>query len=156
MKKLQLNIFNKDFHDFITALNQSNVDYILVGGYSVILHGYNRTTGDLDIWVRKTEANFKNLLKSFAVFGLPLDAFSLPEFMNDQEQDVFTFGRPPVAIDIITKIKGLDFNETFKNSEILEVSGVSVRLISLQELILAKKAAARYKDLDDLDHLEDR
>jgi hypothetical protein len=39
------NIFNDDFRDFIRALNKANVEYILVGGYSVILHGYARTTG---------------------------------------------------------------------------------------------------------------
>lgn len=47
------NIFNEDFRDFISALNHNQVDYILVGGYSVILHGYLRTTGDLDIGLIK-------------------------------------------------------------------------------------------------------
>jgi hypothetical protein len=45
------NIFNQDFRDFISALNQEEVNYLLVGGYSVILHGYSRTTGDMDLWV---------------------------------------------------------------------------------------------------------
>lgn len=48
-------IFNNDFQEFIEALNTSKVEYILVGGYSVIIHGYVRTTGDMDIWVNKTE-----------------------------------------------------------------------------------------------------
>ena len=50
-------ILNKDFIDLIRALNHSEVEYLIVGGYSVIIHGYNRTTGDLDIWVNKTEDN---------------------------------------------------------------------------------------------------
>ena len=54
------NIFNGDFQDFITALNNNEVEYILVGGYSVILHGYSRTTGDLDIWVNKKSENYDN------------------------------------------------------------------------------------------------
>ena len=49
------NIFNKDFRDFIAALNKNEVRYILVGGYSVILHGYSRTTGDMDFWVDRTQ-----------------------------------------------------------------------------------------------------
>lgn len=154
MRKIQLNIFNQDFKDFISALNAAKVDYILVGGYSVILHGYSRTTGDLNIWVRKTEQNFKNIINAFSAFGLPLNAFTADEFMNDMDQDVFTFGRPPVAIDLITKIKGLEFENTFQNSEVIEVSGLIVRLIHLQDLIVAKKAAGRYKDLDDLDNLK--
>jgi len=43
------NIFNEDFQEFISALNKHNVEYILVGGYAVVLHGHSRTTGDLDI-----------------------------------------------------------------------------------------------------------
>jgi len=54
------NIFNQDFQDFINSLNKFNVDYLLVGGYAVILRGYNRTTGDMDIWVNKTQENYKN------------------------------------------------------------------------------------------------
>ena len=46
------NLFNPDFKDFLQALNQSEVDYILVGGYAVILHGYERVTSDMDVWVR--------------------------------------------------------------------------------------------------------
>ncbi|MGN6177564.1 MAG: hypothetical protein ACTHNW_00170 [Mucilaginibacter sp.] len=47
------NIFNDDFREFIQCFNLANVKYILVGGYSVILHGYSRTTGDMDIWVER-------------------------------------------------------------------------------------------------------
>jgi hypothetical protein len=43
------NIFNEDFRDFLRAFNSYDVKYILVGGYSVIQHGYSRTTGDMDI-----------------------------------------------------------------------------------------------------------
>ena len=42
------NLFNEDFPDFLAALRRHGVRYVLVGGYSVILHGYSRTTGDLD------------------------------------------------------------------------------------------------------------
>ena len=57
------NTLNEDFTDFILALNQAEVEYVLVGGYAVIYHGYNRTTGDLDIWVNPTPANYKKLQK---------------------------------------------------------------------------------------------
>ncbi len=51
--------FNEDFRDFLRALNNNDVDYILVGGMAVILHGYVRTTGDMDIWVRKSKENYQ-------------------------------------------------------------------------------------------------
>ncbi len=69
---MKQNIFNEDFQDFIIALNTCKVEYILVGGYSVILHGYARTTGDMDIWVNATEENYGRLVKAFALFGLAL------------------------------------------------------------------------------------
>ena len=43
------NIFNEDFIDFIQAFNNAEVKYVLIGGYAVIIHGYQRTTGDMDI-----------------------------------------------------------------------------------------------------------
>lgn len=55
------NIFQDDFRDFLIALNNQKVDYILVGGFSVILYGYSRTTGDMNIWVRKTKKTTENL-----------------------------------------------------------------------------------------------
>lgn len=59
------NIFNSDFRDFIMALNKNAVKYILVGGYSVILHGYSRTTGDMDIWVERSDENYSKIVKAF-------------------------------------------------------------------------------------------
>lgn len=58
-------ILNQDFLDFIACMNEQKVRYILVGGYSVILHGYGRTTGDLDIWVDQDEANQNRFARVF-------------------------------------------------------------------------------------------
>ena len=60
------NNLNQDFVEFIDALNKASVRYILVGGYAVIYHGYNRTTGDLDIWVEATKENYQCLKKAFS------------------------------------------------------------------------------------------
>ena len=107
------NIFNPDFRDFLEALRQCQVRYVLVGGYSVILHGYSRTTGDLDIWVEKTPENYARLVQAFHTFGMPTFDMTADNFLNRPEFDVFTFGRPPVAIDVMTSMKGLDFAEAY-------------------------------------------
>ena len=65
-------IFQDDFRDFIQALNDQQVSYILVGGFAVILHGHARVTGDLDIWVEQTEENYHRLLKAFRQFHMPV------------------------------------------------------------------------------------
>ena len=147
------NIFNDDFRDFISQLNNHDVNYILVGGYSVILHGYSRTTGDMDIWVERTVANYKKLTHAFFEFGMPVFDMTEDAFLKDSNLDVFTFGRPPSAIDIMIKVKGLDFKECFANSVFFEDDGLEVRTIHIANLINAKKASGRPKDIDDLENL---
>ncbi len=148
------NILNQDFIDFISALNTSEVEYIIVGGYAVIYHGYNRTTGDLDIWISRTSENYIKLQKAFGVFGMSLFDMTKEKFLNQANFDVFTFGRPPVSIDILTNVKGLDFNEVFANSSLTEFDGVKVRMIDILDLLISKKSSNRPRDLDDIDHLE--
>lgn len=147
------NIFNSDFQDFISALNNNKVKYLLVGGYSVILNGYNRTTGDLDIWVRKDAKNYQCILNAFAEFKMPLFDMTKKNFLENESLDVFTFGRTPVSIDLMTSVKGLNFDESFKNSKIHSIENLSVRVVNLNDLLKAKQASARPRDLDDIEKL---
>ena len=147
-------IFNSDFIDFIDALNTSSVNYLLVGGYAVILNGYIRTTGDMDIWVLPTKENYQQLSEAFYRFGMPTFDMTLQKFLLTEQYDVFTFGRPPVSIDILTKVKGLSFAEAYENGEWFTINEkTSVRFIGLSDLITAKQSAGRPKDLDDLENL---
>jgi predicted nucleotidyltransferase len=146
-------IFNDDFRDFIRALNDNQVEYILVGGYAVILHGYRRVTGDMDVWVNRTKENYLKLTRAFGDFGLPLFDMTESNFLNLDEADVFSFGRPPVGIDILTNLKGVDFKEAYALSQIFIDGDLEVRYLHLNNLIAAKKAAGRHKDLDDIEKL---
>jgi len=148
------NIFNTDFQDFITALNNNDVDYILLGGYAVILYGYSRNTGDMDIFVRKSETNYQKLQQAFQEFGMPMFDMTLDNFLHNSKLDVFSFGIPPVSIDILTNPKELDFGEAFKNAEMKKVDGINIRVIHLDDLIRQKKAVNRAKDLNDIEHLK--
>ncbi len=147
------NIFNEDFVDFITCFNNNKVRYILVGGYSVILHGYSRTTGDMDLWVDRTSENYKNIKTAFLQFGMPVFDMTESSFLNNKTFDVFTFGKPPSSIDIMVAVKGLDFGDCFQNAIYFDVDGLKVRTIYINDLINAKKASGRSKDWDDLENL---
>ncbi|MBK8705182.1 MAG: nucleotidyltransferase [Saprospiraceae bacterium] len=147
------NIFNPDFRDFIRALDKCDVDYILVGGYAVILHGYSRTTGDMDIWVRRTSENYHKVVKAFKEFGMPVFDMSEENFLNNPAIDVFTFGVPPVCIDLMTTLKGLEFESAFQNCTVFQLEDISVRVIHINDLILAKMKSNRAKDQDDISHL---
>lgn len=148
------NIFQEDFRDFIKALNKSNVRYIMVGGMAVILHGHPRVTGDMDIWVERSEENYKKLANAFYQFQMPLFDMSLQKFLNVNENDVFSFGRNPVGIDIMTEVKGLIFEDAYNLSALINDDGLPIRIINLNDLIKAKKASGRLKDLDDINQLQ--
>lgn len=153
MREIEPNLLNEDFVDFLNALERAGVSWILVGGYAVVLHGYPRTTGDIDVWVRPTDENYDRLLRAFRDFGLPTSAIAREDFLSTAHTDVFTFGRPPVAIDILTHVKGLDFQDAFAAAENLRVDGAAVRLMSVQNLRRAKEASGRHRDFDDLENL---
>ncbi|MES2328653.1 MAG: DUF6036 family nucleotidyltransferase [Bacteroidota bacterium] len=147
------NIFNEDFRDFLSALNKQEVRYLLVGGFAVILHGYARTTGDMDIWVERTPENYLRIKKAFLQFGMPVFDMTENNFLSHPNWDVFTFGIPPVAIDLMVSVKGLDFDSCFTNSIIFEDEGLKIRTINRNDLLHAKKIAGRAKDVNDLENL---
>jgi hypothetical protein len=146
------NIFNSDFQEFIEALNTAKVEYILVGGYSVIIHGYARTTGDMDIWVNKTEANYKRIYEAFKIFKMPVFDMTLENFLN-LDKEVFRFGVPPSRIDFMTNVLGLSFDETYARSYIYCEEGFDVRVIHINDLKKAKSTSARPRDINDLENL---
>ena len=126
---------------------------IYLGGYSVILHGYSRTTGDLDLWVARSAENYSRLEQAFYRFGMPMFDMTATNFLHQPQFDVFTFGRPPVAIDIITELKGLAFEQAWPAAKLVVVEGLPMRLIHYQHLVQAKQAAGRPRDQNDLDNL---
>lgn len=147
------NIFNNDFREFLQALNQQKVNYLLVGGYAVILHGYRRSTGDMDLWIQTTAENYKNLVKACNQFGLPIIDMTEENFLNNNLIEVFTYGRPPVSIDIMKTVKGCNFDEAYTISQVYIEDSLEIRYLHYNSLIQAKKASGRYKDLDDIEKL---
>ncbi len=147
-----VNIFNDDFIDFITCFNKHKVEYILVGGMAVILNGYVRTTGDMDVWVRKTPANYKLIAKAFHDFGMPLFDMTEEKFLGD-EFDVWSFGRDPSRIDLMTSVKGLEFDKAFNIAQHYTESNIPIRFLHVTSLIEAKQASGRHRDIDDIEQL---
>lgn len=145
-------IFNEHFREFIQALNDNDVEYVLVGGMAVILHGYVRGTGDMDVWVNKTRENYLKLTKAYRQFGMPLFDMNESNFLGT-EYDVFSIGVQPVKIEVMTSVKGLEFNETFSMAQFYDEDGLKIRFIHINHLLQAKKAAGRFRDLDDIEQL---
>lgn len=147
------NIFNDDFQEFINALNVAEVKYVLVGGYSVIFHGFPRTTGDLDVFVEVSETNYKKIENAFSIFKMPLFDMTKENFLHNKQLNVFTYGRSPVSIEILKEISGLKFNEVYEQSINTNFEGLELRIINLNHLKENKKQSGRNKDLNDLENL---
>ncbi|MBU3744610.1 MAG: hypothetical protein FGM61_08710, partial [Sediminibacterium sp.] len=125
------------------CLNTNKVRYILVGGYSVILHGYSRTTGDMDLWVERTAENYLKIKNAFEEFGMPVFDMTEENFLHHPEWDVFTFGIPPIAIDLMIGIEGFNFQEIYERSVIFKDEDLEIRVIHKKDLIAAKQKAGR-------------
>ncbi len=101
----------------------------------------------LETWIKPSEDNFKKLEIAFKKFGTPMFDLTLSKFQDTTNFDVFIFGRPPVSIEILTVVKGLQFEEAYLESRLFEEEGFAIRSIQLHHLIEAKKAAGRNRDL---------
>ena len=145
------NLFNDDFADFLEACSVNKVEYLLVGGYAVILHGYIRSTADMDIWVNKTSDNYLRLAKAYKDFGSPI--FSENEFLGNK-YDVWGIGVEPNKIEIMSEVKGIEFYECFKACKKMPFKNFEVPYIHLKHLLLAKEAAGRFKDKADIEQLK--
>lgn len=145
--------FNDDFRDFLRALNNQKVEYILVGGMAVILNGYVRTTGDMDVWVKKTKENYQKILLAFHEFRMPIFDMTEDRFLSDRF-DVWVFGAIPVKIELMTAVKGIEFDEAYSLSQIHDENDIPIRYLHINSLIASKKAAGRYKDLEDINQLQ--
>ena len=140
-----------DFREFLKLLNSNGVDYLLIGGYAVGVHGYVRATGDMDIWIRRSPENARRVETALLEFGFAVPSLSSDLFLA--EDNVVRMGVPPFRLEVLTTISGVDFGECFPERLVVDFSGIEVPVISLPRLRQNKKSAGRSKDLADLDHL---
>jgi len=145
-------VLNQDFKEFIQSLNDNEVKYLVVGGYAVALHGYPRYTKDMDIWVDMSAENAEKILKALDAFGFGSLGIEASEFTI--ENQMLQLGNPPGRIDLLTTLPGVEFSECYSSRTIIEVDGVSVNFIDLENLKKNKKATGRHQDLADIENLE--
>lgn len=141
----------EDFKEFLKLLTEADVAYLLIGGYAVGYHGYPRATADMDIFVAISPDNAAKLVDVFSLFGMADPKLS-PSLFQEKGK-IIRMGVPPMRIEILTEIDGVSFDECFADRLTVEIDGQIVNLISSNHLRKNKKASARHKDLDDLEHL---
>ncbi len=145
-------MLNENFRDMLLALNDADVEYLLVGAYALAAHGSPRATGDIDFWVRADAENAKRVWSALVSFGAPTSQITIDDFSTPDI--VFQIGVPPQRIDILTSISGVDFADAWDSRLVVELDGMSVPVLSLKDLLLNKSSSGRDKDKADIPTIE--
>ena len=145
-------VLNQDFREFLRSLNDNQVRYLVAGGYAVALHGYPRYTKDIHIWVDRNRDNASKLIAALEQFGFASLKLSMEDFLESGQ--IIQLGHPPNRIDLMTSLTGVNFEACYEKRKILDVDGLDINFIDLENLKANKKATGRHQDLADLENLE--
>ena len=150
-----MDILDEDILSLWRSLNNNDVRYIMIGGFATNLHGYNRATNDIDLWIDDTLQNRKNLRKALKAQGSgDYDVIESMQFVPGWTDFQLNFG---FKLDVMTTVKGLEnigFEECYNYAVIAEIEKIQVKFLHFNHLIICKKATGRPKDLLDIEELE--
>jgi hypothetical protein len=150
-----MDLLDEELLNFWKYLNKNKVRYIMVGGFAIRFHGFNRNTEDLDMWLEDTVANRKNLRNAFK--ELEYGDFSQMEMMQFVPGWTSFYVGGGIELDIMTTMKGLEdisFDECLEMASVADLEGVKVPFLHINHLIENKKIINRPKDQIDVLALE--
>lgn len=146
---------NEQILDVWRYLSENNVNYLTIGGFAVNIYGYGRNTGDIDIFIEDTIVNRENLRNAIKQMGLgDFESINTMQFIPGWTDFTLNFN---LRLDIMTSVKGLEnqsFTAILEKANVIDINGIPVFFIDYKNLIIAKKAANRPKDLLDIEELE--
>lgn len=143
---------NESLKKLLELLNKHHVKYLIIGGVAVNFHGYNRTTGDVDIWLEPTNENKAVLVKALSPYYEEEDIEEL-ESRDFTKPVVFKIGEQPFRVDLLTVISGARFEDAFKKRVYFEYQKNKIPFISLEDLIVVKMVTGRTQDKADVEAL---
>jgi len=150
-----MDIFDEDLLKFWRSLTKTGVRFLMIGGVATNLHGYHRTTNDIDLWVDNSSSNRKKLRAAFKDYGIG-DFQSLETMQFVAGWSTFRLDSN-LEVDIMTNVKGLEnysFDEAFQMASIADIFDLKIPFLHINQLITSKKAANRSKDQIDVMELE--
>ncbi|MFD1604941.1 nucleotidyltransferase [Flavobacterium artemisiae] len=134
---------------------ENKVKYVTIGGFAVNIYGYNRNTGDVDIYLEDTIENRINLRKALKSINLgDFETIETMQFIPGWTDFTLSYG---LRLDIMTTVKGLEdksFASLLEEATVVQIDNTPVYFIDYDNLIIAKKAANRPKDILDIEELE--
>jgi hypothetical protein len=143
-----------DFRDLLRAFADHGVRFLVVGAYALAVHGRPRATGDLDVWIEATPDNAERTYAALADFGAPLQGLTTADLATLGV--VFQIGLPPLRIDVLTQISGVDFAAAWPGRKRAVFGDITVDVIGRDDFITNKRATGRLKDLVDARSIDRR
>lgn len=143
----------QDFDEFIGSLIAHGVEFLVVGAYALAFHGAPRFTGDFDVWVRPTLKNAERVLAALEAFGFPVPELTPLEVANPRR--MLQLGVEPVQIHVMSAISGVQWDEAWADRAVGRCGRHEVAFLGRESFLRNKRAAARPKDLADIDALSE-
>ena len=155
-----------DIERVFEVLNQANVRYLVAGGVAVVLHGYLRTTADLDLIVQLEPDNAGRALDALGALGyrprapVPAEQFADADirerWIRDKNLEVFSMWNetsPGLEVDLFVR-EPFHFDEAYSRADEVQLEATTVRVVPKGLLIEMKKKSGRPRDLEDIEALE--
>jgi hypothetical protein len=142
---------NPDFQEFLRSFVGHDVRFLIVGGYALAAHGHPRYTKDLDVWVWTDPSNAQRVVTALEEFGFGGLGLTPADF--EDPNVVVQLGREPQRIDILTFATGLVFSEAYEHRVLVDVGGLRVPFVSVDDLRTNKLATGRLRDRADASDL---
>lgn len=138
-----------DTERLLKLLKEHKVDFIVIGATAFPVYGYVRATLDIDIFIKPTTPNAERTWKALKAFGYEVSDIKIEELLKKK----LLIRQYAVETDIHPFVKGITFEEVWKNKVRAKFGDTFVNFASLDDLIKMKRAAGRAKDLEDLKYL---
>ncbi len=149
-----MNLFTELHQQLIRKLIESGVDFIIIGGYSVIFHGYKRTTGDIDIWLKPDNENKQKLLPVLKFFNFDDSEINQVRNLDFTRHLVFSIGDEPEKMDFLTHINLVKYSDADDHKILADIDGLMIPFLHLNDLVLSKMNTGRQKDKADIEMLQ--
>lgn len=150
-----MDLEDEEILEFWKLLHQHDVKYILVGGFAVNLHGFSRTTADLDLWLKDDIQNRKKFRTVIKKIGIgDYESLETTQFLPGWSSFLFNSG---FELDVMTFLSGFPaekFDDAYSKASVASIHEIPIRFLHLNQLIESKKACGRPRDIQDIIELE--
>lgn len=149
-----MHLFLDEHRKFLILLLKHEVKFMLIGGYAVIIYGYERGTGDMDLWLQPDNDNKRKFIEALKEHGISQESLDAVSKMDFTTVIALHLGDKPNKIDFLTKVQGLDFEEADQQKRLIPLNDLSIPVIDYDHLIRIKLLAGRPQDKADVDILQ--